>query len=132
MAKKSANRSPKDLNDMPSEEFCDWLFKKLESDDDLLPADFSNMVDEEMRHDAPGRVALVFLSKPWKQMSDSMVKDRDTALAFAEIAVRLDESIGRYKALADLLGTAQTRINLAFCGREDMQAVMAEAKAEIT
>ena len=96
MAKKSANRSPKDLNDMPSEEFCDWLFKKLESDDDLLPADFSNMVDEEMRHDAPGRVALVFLSKPWKQMSDSMVKDRDTALAFAEIAVRLDESIGLF------------------------------------
>ena len=64
-------------------------------------------------------------------MADSMVKDRDLALAFAQVAVCLDESINAYKGLADLLLTAQTRINLCLCNREDMKAVMAEAKAEI-
>ena len=112
-------------------EFADELLKKLKSADDLIPADFSNIVDRKFQRDAARRVGLIFLSKPWEEMADAIAKDRDLAVAFADVALRLEESIDCLKALADLLLTAQTRINLALCNREDMKAVMAQAKAEI-
>lgn len=128
-AKKFTKRSQKEKQ---FDEFADELLKKLESDDDLIEADFSDRVDEKFQRDAARRGGLLFLSKPWKEMADAIAKDRDLAVAFADVAVCLDESISAYKGLADLLVTAQTRINLALCGREDMQAVMEEAKADLS
>ena len=65
-------------------------------------------------------------------MADKLTEDRDLAVAYAEVSMVLNESISSYKALARLLTPAQTRINLALCGREDMKAVMAEAKADLS
>ncbi len=64
------------------------------------------------------RAALLFLSKPWKETGAKFTEDRELALAFAEVAASLAESIDAYKGLAGLLNTAKTRIELALCGRK--------------
>ena len=125
------NKKPS-LNSMPPDEFADYLFKKLESEQPQVPSDFSDSVDRRFQTNAARRVGLIFLSKPWKEIADGVTEDRALAVAFAKVSMHLDESITLYKGLVELLGTAKLRMQLALCARKDMDEVLAEAKQSLT
>jgi len=73
------------------------------------------------------RMATAYLSKPFKEIAEKISKDRGTAIAFASAAVCIKSSAEKYKTIADLMGSAEVRIHMALCQREDMQEILAEA-----
>ena len=96
-----------------------------------LPKDFSELVDRKLKYDDNRRIALAFLSKPFKEMEATILKDRQTAVVFAAVAECFDDSIRMYQDLADLLEKAQLRIHLALCEWPDMEEIVTEAKKSV-
>jgi len=118
-----------DRHSMPHDECCDKLFAGLETEPALLPPTYCEEVELGIQSDATRRAGLLFLTKPFKEMSEAISADRALAIAFADVSIHLEAAIERYKGLANLLQTAHTRMRLALCAREDMAEVLAQAKA---
>lgn len=76
------------------------------------------------------RMALGYLSRPFKETAKKMRDDRDMAIAFAAAAVCVRSSVEKYKALVEMMVAADTRIRLALCRRADMKEILALADAE--
>jgi hypothetical protein len=55
-------------------------------------------------------------------------QDRDFAVAAAHVKNALAQVKDRYAQLAELISTVDVRIMLALCGREDMEALLAETE----
>lgn len=124
---KAAKRKPKDRN--ATVEDCLKLIEKMEREKEpQVPRSFLEESEEAIRADWYRRAAVAFLTKPFKEMAEKFRTNRDTAIAFAALSNHLPESIKRYEAVVDVLETAKLRIDLALCGREDMPAVLEEAK----
>jgi hypothetical protein len=56
------------------------------------------------------------------------MKSRETAAAFAEASLCIDEDARRLRDVAQLMDSASVRINLAMCQREDMCKLFEEAR----
>ena len=77
---------------------------------------------------AARRTALVTLLKSDDWLFRAVAEDRETAIAFADIAQCASAYSHRLREVADLVDRAATRINVALCTREDMDAIVAEAR----
>jgi len=107
-----------DWEAMSQGEFCDTLFEKLEAEPALLSCDEMDDIEKWWRSDMPTRrMALVFLTKPWKEVQQQIIEDDSFAAAAGEVVQCLDSE--RYKALAEVIDTAGWRIKMALCSRED-------------
>lgn len=130
--KVSKIRAPQKAKDRPATA-ADYekLFLKMEREKKaVLPKGFLQESEEAIQADWCRRAALAFLARPFKEMTDKLKENRDTAVAFAALASRLPTSIKRYEAVIDVLETAKLRIDMALCVREDMPAVLKEAGHE--
>ncbi len=108
------------------------LFDKLMAETE--PAIPEGLVDEVERSmtgsgaDAVHRrIALISLSRTFKVTAENIRDDREAAIALASAAALIKSSARKYRGLADLMDTAEVRIQIALCQREDMDAVLAEA-----
>lgn len=77
------------------------------------------------------RAALAFLTKPWCEMEKMFREDRGAAVLFAEVAECIRGKAQKYGDLADLMRSADVRIQLALCGRPDMAEILKEANATV-
>jgi hypothetical protein len=129
IAKVRAPQKSKDLEATAND--YEKLFLKMEREKKpVLPKDFFRDVDKTLQTDWVRRAALRFLEMPFKEMTDCCGKDRNTAVAFADLSSRMPDAIKRYQGLVDILNAAQLRIGMALCVREDMPAVLKEARHE--
>jgi hypothetical protein len=78
------------------------------------------------------RMALMYLSKTFKETAKMVREDRETAVNFAAMGEAIESSVEKFESLVELLTAAQTRIQLQLCQREDMQEVLAEGKTHLT
>jgi hypothetical protein len=109
--------------------FLDRLASELEAgESSVLPENFHKTAEQIFREDLSRRVALIYLERPWMETSDGIRMDRKSAILFAKLAERLEDSIGFCKDLESLLRTAQNRIRAAVSRREDGEAVLVEVK----
>lgn len=123
-AGKSKKRAPQKISD----KFIDELFSNLMKEPPVVPENFCEAVDRELKYDINRRIALVFLSKPFREMEEAMRTNRDTAVAFSGCAASLTNTIERYKGLVVLLEKSKIRMEMALCGREDRQQLLAEGR----
>lgn len=80
-------------------------------------------------NDIGRRVALVALTKSGAELMEAFSGKRDTALELVRVANAATAYAMLLRNVADLMDTASTRLNLALCSREDMQAILDEVKA---
>lgn len=119
-----------EINGIPHEEFVDKLFAYYDAQGSMLTCE--QMDEIEQRWEAERRArrcALITLTKPFSWLTEQVHKDRDFALAIADV---LHNTRGNqfYSCLNKLLEAASSRAELALCAREDMQELIAEVKAE--
>ncbi len=100
------------------------LFDELEKQPPLLSREVVSAIEDKIRLDAYRHVALMFLSKPFKEMVKTFSTDRETAVAFADIAHGAHKASERYKSLSEFLETASTHINIALGIRPDMKQML--------
>lgn len=124
--KKSTKQRSEAQETKVKEDELEALFQRMKDEAPVLPKGFVFEVDEKLKKDATRRAALRFLEMPFREMVDAFENDRDTAVAFADLARTVPEAIERYKGLAKLLETAQIRIEMALCVREDLPAIRKE------
>jgi hypothetical protein len=74
------------------------------------------------------RIALAVLTTSGSRLLDEIAADRDYAVAVADVYQHLDGYLGRLRELTELMSAAQVRMMLALANREDMYAVMQQAK----
>ena len=120
-AKLSASRKKEDAE-------IDALLSKLDNEGPQVPYRMTEEVDARLKSDWVRRASIAFLERPFKEMTTKFAEDRQTAITFAVLYHKLPETIERYKGLAGLLETAKIRLMIALCSREDMEAVLEEAR----
>lgn len=122
----------KQIGRLPSGEFSDAFFAKLESESDpvLTMAALEKMEEFVTKSRTSRRAAILYLTRPWKDVATCVEKDRRLAVAFANLVACLDEDIKTYKALVSIMESARARMLSSLCLREDMDAVMLEGKRE--
>jgi hypothetical protein len=59
-------------------------------------------------------------------------KSRETAAAFAQACLCIDEDAKRFRSIAELMDNASTRISLAMCQRQDMFKLFEEARVALS
>jgi len=128
--KKSTTGSARDKNNVQAVKLLDTLMAEREPQ---IPDVFIERVEQDF---APSgalsvcrRVALVYLGKTFEETAAGICNNRDFAVASADAANRIHESIEKYKLMANLLTTAEIRIRLALARREDILEILDEAKA---
>jgi hypothetical protein len=104
------------------------LLDELEKQPPLLSRELVSAIEDKIKLDAYRHVALMFLSKPFKEMVKTFSADRETAVAFADIAHGAHAASERYKSLGEFLETASTHISIALCVRPDMKQVLEGGK----
>lgn len=101
------------------------LFDKLIAEKEpAVPQGFAEALERSITGaGADAVMAIAFLSRPFKATAEKIRDDRDTAKAFADAAAGILESSQKYKGLADLMKTAELRIHIALCQREDVHEI---------
>jgi hypothetical protein len=101
------------------------------------PAVFSKnemeSLESKIRADADGvtrRVALAVLTQSGAKILDSIAGDREAAVGFAECSQNLTDYISRLRQLIEVMEAAQVRLLVGLARREDMHAVLHEAKGD--
>jgi nitrogen-specific signal transduction histidine kinase len=130
MAKsKSTNRAAKRRD-------IDAFAEKLFSQFDAEPADITREQLDEIEADFLGlsnrrlrRTALLSLAQSGPELVKTVTEDRDTALAFTQARLAIEDYASRMHLFADLMRRASTRISVAPCSRPDMAALIDEVKA---
>lgn len=77
------------------------------------------------------RAGLLYLTRPWKETSKSIEKNRGFAVATANVVFCLEETIDRYENIAKLLESSRARMLAALCSRKDMKAVMRQGEKDV-
>lgn len=103
------------------------MFDELMSRPAQVPENFCSEVDRGLKYDPMRRIALVWLSKPFKEWVENIQNDRRIAVAFTAVAQSLDPVIERFKSLVELLEAAKAQMELAVCMRPDTDSVREEA-----
>ncbi|MDR0776764.1 MAG: hypothetical protein LBE81_09030 [Azonexus sp.] len=107
----------------------DALFAKMEAQGPLLTMENMDEIEAAWHSQRRGRrAALALLTKPWAQLCQQVIEDRDFAVTVAQVKMVADEA-EMYKGLAELMKTASTWALMALASRDDMVEVIAEAKA---
>lgn len=91
-----------------------------------------NFVEKLANFGRTRRGALASLAKSGKEIEAAFGRkaDRPSAEAAAELAASIRSMRAFLLAVADCLNTASTRLDLALCGREDMQEICAMVKSQ--
>ena len=92
---------------------------------DKIEADFLGLSNRRSR-----RSALLSLTMSGMELIKTVTGDREDALAWAVASTCIHDYVSRLREFADMMEGASTRIGVALCSREDMQAVIAEAEIE--
>lgn len=90
-------------------------------------------LDAAIRADKFGvsrRLGLLFLSKPCKELIENVQCDREFAVAVAQASDSVTEYRERLGDLVSSMEESEKRMMIALATREDMQAVLAEAKRD--
>jgi hypothetical protein len=121
--------------------------RSRKGDDELKVFRALQRVPAEMSKDQVFEIDQRFMSQPYgvarrlglpvytlsgKDLTAKIKTDRALAVAHAEIADRIDESVKVTRQLADDLERAAWRIRVALCAREDTEDVIAEARKPTT
>lgn len=76
------------------------------------------------------RLALHSLSRSGSELIEAAVSvSRETAVDVACLCGDIESYAGRLRSLADMMTSASTRLSISLCARQDMQAIIEEAKA---
>jgi hypothetical protein len=109
------------------------IFKKFETQPEQLTQEEVHEINETMDDPSRGvwrRTALESLCQTGAQLIGAM-KQRDTAAAFAEVCLCIDEDVKRLRGVAQLMENASLRIHLAMCQREDMFKLLEDARVAL-
>ena len=98
----------------------------------LIPRGFAEQIEKDVTG-AGGmavarRLALVYLEIPWSESAERVKADRAYAVATAHVAEVLKGYVENYDLLKQWLEAAHTRILVSLSAREDIEAVIADAK----
>lgn len=118
------------INAMEVEEFGNRVMADLRKAKPYLTEKQLDAIESRFCDGTKGvsrRAALLVLLKPGAWLIEHIEKDRDVAVALADVARCGADYASRLRQTADLVDTAAARINVALCVREDFDAVRAEA-----
>ena len=107
------------------------LFKRLRWAPAYITEDVAKSIEKKFAEDEGGqcrREGLAVLTAPAAKLVKAIEGGYGDAVAFAQLADALDAYIRELTTSIDLLKGAETRIRLALCSRDDMDAVIAEAR----
>jgi hypothetical protein len=134
MAKKNSTKTAAALDALDEDAFAE----KLMSDFDAQPAQITKEQLDKIEANFSGlsrrrsrRCALATLAMSGMQLTKAVTGDRDGALALAVARLSIGEYASHLRLFADMMESADTRIGIALCIREDMQELLLEAKAEV-
>ncbi|MFT4255632.1 MAG: hypothetical protein QM599_01500 [Pseudoxanthomonas sp.] len=112
----------------------DWtneVFAKLEQKGPILTFEEMDLIEERWRDDTRNRrCSLLVLAKPWVELRELVVTDKEFAIAVAQIAPIARDLSERLHSLADAIGAADIWATCALAHREDMAEVIGLAAAE--
>lgn len=115
-----------------SDERAAELYEECRVQPAAIDAAQMHKLERAVRDDPHGvtrRVALATLAKPCAVLFDAVERDRAAAVSIAHACDALDTYCGHLQAVLDTMEAARLRMELALCGREDMDAIYAEARA---
>jgi hypothetical protein len=76
------------------------------------------------------RMALLTLTKPFSELRDDVVADRELAIAIADIYNGLESTIETMRGIVEIMETSRNWQMMALVCREDMKSVFEEAAIE--
>ena len=118
-------------NKLGSAEFDSVVFNKMILVGlSLIDRDQVEKLDAAIMRDAFGQfrcVGLLIASDPWAKLNQNILHDRKVAVALASATDGIEEYAKNLEQLASLLLAASMRVKVSLLGREDMDAVIAEA-----
>ncbi|MEW8042493.1 MAG: hypothetical protein AB2826_09690 [Candidatus Thiodiazotropha sp.] len=116
-----------DWDKMSGDKFAKNLFDKLEAEGPVLTLDELEIFEDRLQENrVTRRTALVVLTKSFSEVQEMIEKDRDFAVATADVFNCTDP--GLYQATHDLLQNARIRMAGLLACRDDMEQVLEEAK----
>ena len=115
-----------DWNALPEQEFAEKLVAQADDQGPALTHSDMDIIEEcwEKRR-AARRCALILLTKPFKEIREGVGKNREFALAVAEV-ISCNENLDFYKGIHEFLVKAKVWGSIALAGREDMEEIFAE------
>ncbi|MDR2625035.1 MAG: hypothetical protein LBC37_01735 [Zoogloeaceae bacterium] len=123
------NMADEEINAMPSDDFADALFARMEAKEAFLTCEDMDKIEATWKHEKRSRRAsLLILTKPWAWLNQKAIADREFALAIAEAWQSNEENIQFYKGLVEAIEQANIWAMTALCGREDMNDLLEEVK----
>lgn len=84
----------------------------------------------EDRHGLARRAALAVLSQPCEHLFAQIESDRATAVAMAASRGWITDYLAYLAAVVETMKAAELRLTTALCVRDDMDAVIADARKE--
>ena len=110
------------------------LLDRIYACEPLLTGEVVDMIEERMQSDfgVARRIGLASASKggDWFRSIASM--NRADAIVIASSSIVIHEHVERMKELVDWLTTAEMRVRVALCARDDYTAITAEAARATT
>lgn len=114
--------------DLEFQEFSDQLFTDLESEDQpILTLDQMDQIERQWEKlKIARRCLLIWGTKPWKEIAESIQNDRELAIA-AAASVSCD-NLEFYTVLTELIEATKIRLLTALCCREDMKEIVEQGE----
>lgn len=118
------------VDKMAPEDFADALLAKLSDEPATITCEQMDAIEQHWRDTMPTRrCALAMLTKPFADLRDKVLEDRELALAIADSMQCANRELPRYKATIKLLEKAAALAAVAMAGREDMTEILDEVEA---
>jgi len=111
------------------------IYNNFENSEAVLTGDEVNRIEERWGGRAGGisrRSGLASLARSGKELLENIGTDRGAAVALATVSELTKSYAEDLRLLADLMDHASIRTRLALVNREDMEAVISEAKSSIS
>lgn len=128
--KAAAEHKAIDWNAMGPQQFANSIFAEVKGAGPSISEVQLKEIDQWASRDREGstrRAALMVLTRPGSWLIDTVERDREAAVAFADVRRAVDGYVDGLKELTRLLESSSARIMVALCGREDAESVIAEA-----
>lgn len=111
-----------------SEDFAQVLLEKYEQ----LPAQYSLETYKELeakfeKTRIARRIALLTLTKPFSELRDDVVADRELAIAIADIYNGLESTIETMLGMVEIMETSRNWQMMALVHRADMKSILEKA-----
>ena len=111
------------------ESFVSDVFNEIETAGAVMTMEEMQQFERLLQENGVARRAhLAVLTKPWAEINESIVNNREGAEAIANVLECLDVEF--YQDLAKFVQEAKRRMLLSLCGREDMEEILEQAKIE--